>query len=307
MELWLDRIGEHGLLVVFLNVLLEQLGVPVPTYPVLFVTGALAARGVLPGWALLGVAVLACLIADTAWYLAGRRYGRRVLRLLCRISLSPDSCVRQTESVFSRWGAPSLVVAKFVPGFASVATALAGAMAIRRVPFLLFDALGAALWAGTGLLLGALFSDAIEDLIAVLILLGRWGVGLIGAAVAVFVAVKWWRRHRFAQMLRMARIDPAGLTDLVRQGRPPLILDVRTAEDWSAGRIPGARLLAAATRLRELDDHDRAALVVVYCDCPNDASAALAARRLLEAGYRSVLPLRGGFTAWVSAAGPVER
>jgi len=137
------------------------------------VTGALAARGQLNMVALLGTAVAACLLADTAWFLIDRWMGRRVLRVLCRISLSPDGCVRQTESIFTRFGPASLVVAKFVPGFASVATAMAGAMRIRRQPFLLFDAMGALLWAGVGLALGWLFSSAIEQIINTLAELGK--------------------------------------------------------------------------------------------------------------------------------------
>ena len=119
-------IEHYGLAFVFVNVLLLQAGLPVPAYPTLIVTGALAARSpyTLPG--LLATAVAASVIADVGWYLVGRRLGGRVLKTLCRVSLSPDSCVRQTESIFTRWGARSLTVAKFVPGFASVATAMAG-------------------------------------------------------------------------------------------------------------------------------------------------------------------------------------
>jgi membrane protein DedA with SNARE-associated domain len=119
---WLN---DYGLSVAFFSVLVEQLGLPLPAYPVLIVTGALSVDGSHSALALLAVAVSACLIADLAWYAAGRRYGSRVLRTICRVSMSPDSCVRQTESLFERWGIWSLLVAKFVPGFATLATALA--------------------------------------------------------------------------------------------------------------------------------------------------------------------------------------
>ena len=141
-------IEHYGLALVFVNVLMLQAGLPVPAYPTLIVTGALAARSpyTLPG--LVATAVAASVVADVGWYMVGRRFGGRVLKTLCRISLSPDTCVRQTETIFTRWGAPSLAVAKFIPGFASVATAMAGIVRLAPWRFVLFDAIGAALWSG---------------------------------------------------------------------------------------------------------------------------------------------------------------
>jgi membrane protein DedA with SNARE-associated domain/rhodanese-related sulfurtransferase len=267
-------------------------------------TGAFAARGQFNPAALLGAAVLACVIADTVWYLIGRWLGRRVLRLLCRISLSPDGCVRQTESIFTRYGAQSLVVAKFVPGFASVATALAGAMRIRRTPFALFDILGATLWAGVGLALGWLFAPAIDSIVATLSQLGRWGLIVLALAVVLFIAAKWWQRHRFNVQLQMARLSVDGLAELLASGAPALILDVRSPAGRDGGRIPGA--IDFSDEADELRDHPKDALVVVYCSCPNDASAVMAARKLLERGFRNVRPLAGGVDAWTAAGRALE-
>src|SRR5438477_11835425 len=102
-----DLITRHGLALIFANVLLEQLGVPLPAIPTLIVAGALAVDGTLSAPAVFGVAFAASMIGDCAWYVAGRQYGRRVMTTLCRISLSPDSCVRQTENHFERWGGRS--------------------------------------------------------------------------------------------------------------------------------------------------------------------------------------------------------
>ncbi|CAN5156212.1 DedA family protein/thiosulfate sulfurtransferase GlpE [soil metagenome] len=306
VELLLRLIAEYGLLVLFVNVLIEQLGVPLPAYPVLMVTGALAAHGEVNVVALLGTAVVACLIADTVWYLAGQWQGRRVLRLLCQISLSPDSCVRQTESIFTRWGAPSLMLAKFIPGFASVATALAGAMRIRRSSFLLFDAIGAALWAGVGLALGWLFANAIEDIMNTLAALGRWGLGLVALAGLAFIAAKWWQRRQVELQLRMDRMSVASLAELVDAGEQPMIVDVRSALSAAEGRIPGAIAAPGETVPEALERHAREALVVVYCACPNDASAVMAAHRLLKRGFKQVRPLAGGIDAWVAAGRDLE-
>lgn len=306
METLLHLVTAYGLGFVFVNVLVEQLGVPLPAYPVLMVTGALAARGQFHVGVLLGTAVIACLLADTVWFTIGRWWGRRVLRLLCRISLSPDSCVRQTESVFIRFGPASLVVAKFVPGFATVATALAGAMRIRVSPFLLFDTLGAALWVGGGLTLGWLFSPAIDDIVGTLARLGRFGAMLLLAAVAVFIATKWWQRRRFSAGLQMARLTPSALAALIEQGEQPLIVDVRSVVARDEGRIPGAVALGPNADAPELSAHPKDGLIVVYCACPNDASAVVAARRLIERGFSNVRPLLGGIDAWAAAGHRVD-
>lgn len=308
LELLTRSIAEHGLILVFLNVLFEQCGVPLPAYPVLLVTGALAARGELSVAALLGTAVAACLIADSAWYFAGQRFGRKVLRVLCRVSLSPDGCVRQTESIFERWGAGSLMVAKFVPGFASVATALAGALGIRRGRFIFFDAIGAALWAGCGLALGWLFSPAIDDIIATLAAVGKWGLALLAVALALFIASKWWQRHRFERQLRMERIGVATLVELIAAGDAPIILDVRSGIARADGQIPGALSLGPDEAFPlELIESVRDTPIVVYCACPNDASAALMARKLGLLGFTDVRPLLGGVEAWTTAGGALER
>jgi membrane protein DedA with SNARE-associated domain/rhodanese-related sulfurtransferase len=299
-------IAEYGLLAVFVNILVQQLGAPVPGYPLLMVTGALAARGELDVLALLGTAVVACVIADSVWYAIGQRAGRRVLRTLCRISLSPDGCVRQTESIYTRFGSPSLLVAKFVPGFASVATALAGAMRIRRGAFLLFDGLGALLWVGVGLSLGWLFAPAIEQIIGTLAQFGKWGLMLVALAAALFVAAKWWQRHRFNVQLRMARVTVDALGELLDRGERPLIVDVRSQIAREDGRIPGAIASLGDELAPELVAHPKEALIVVYCACPNDASAVLAARKLLERGFRNVRPLAGGIDAWTAAGRALE-
>ena len=306
MELLIRLISEYGLLFVFFNILAQQLGAPLPAYPVLMVTGALAARGQLNLAALLGTAVAACLLADTAWFLIGGWMGRRVLRLLCRISLSPDGCVRQTESIYTRFGAPSLMVAKFVPGFATVATAMAGAMRIRRRAFLMFDAAGATLWAGIGLALGWLFASAIEEIVNTLAELGKWGLMLLAVATALYVTWKWWQRHRFNVQLRMARVSVDALAELLDRGEHPLIVDVRSATAREDGRIPGAIMALGDALAPELLAHPKDAMVVVYCACPNDASAVLAARKLLERGFRNVRPLAGGIDAWVAAGRALE-
>jgi membrane protein DedA with SNARE-associated domain/rhodanese-related sulfurtransferase len=306
LETVLHLITQYGLVVVFVCILAEQLGVPFPGFGLLVITGALAARGQLSVFGLLAVAVLACLMADHVWYAIGRRSGRKVLKLLCKISLSPDSCVRQTESIFTRFGPPSLTVAKFIPGFASMATALAGAMRIAPMAFLIFDFIGSALWASAGLGLGWLFSSAIDDILATLGELGRWGLMLLVGAIALYVANKWWQRYRFNRQLRMDRVSVESLVGLIDSGRQPVIVDVRSDAARGEGRIPGAIPSTGDALPAALLAHPKDGMVVVYCACPNDASAVAAARKLLEKGFRNVRPLAGGVDAWVAAGRGLE-
>src|SRR4051812_47010468 len=211
----IDLIREFGLGFVFLNVLIEQAGVPVPAYPTLVVAGAYLTRDGSANAALLATGVAAALIADSGWYLMGRRYGVRVLRTLCRVSLSPDSCVSQTEMIFTRFGATSMLFAKFIPGFASVATAMAGAVGLRYWKFVLFDALGAILWVGVAMALGVIFRDAVVDILDTLQSLGKYGLLLVGIALAAYIASKWWRRRQFIAQLRMDRITVHELQEML--------------------------------------------------------------------------------------------
>src|SRR3954447_7401445 len=201
-----QSVASYGLPLVIGVVLLEQLGLPIPAIPVLVVAGALAVDGSLSAWQIVLGAVAASVLADSLWFALGRVQGNKILKTLCRISLSPDSCVRQTESVFERWGMPSLLVAKFIPGFSTVAPPMAGAVGARVPVFLLYDAGGALLWAGAGVVAGMVFHRAVDRVIAALASLGSGALVLLGAGLAVFVALKWWQRRRFYRMLRMARI-----------------------------------------------------------------------------------------------------
>ena len=237
----LDLLQHYGLAFVFVNVLALQAGLPLPAYPTLIVTGALASRGGYSLPALLATAVLASLIADLAWYSMGRRIGGPVLRTLCRISLSPDSCVRQTESIFARWGAPSLTVAKFIPGFASVATAMAGVLRVPLWRFIPFDAIGAALWSGVAIMLGYIFRNAIDDVLDVLQTLGKAGLLVIVVGFVLYVLWKWWQRLRFIRQLQMDRVTVDELRQLMDDGTLGTVIDVRSPMSQAVtGRIPGA-------------------------------------------------------------------
>jgi membrane protein DedA with SNARE-associated domain/rhodanese-related sulfurtransferase len=256
-----------------------------------------------------GVAVLACYIGDGLWFAGGRIYGRRVMSLLCRVSLSPDSCVRQSEYHFERWGKAALVISKFVPGLSTVTPPLAGAMGMGWPSFIVLNGIGISLWAGLPIAAGWVFHDQVGRVVAWLEGYGSVAVLLVGALLAAYVAFKWWERQRFYRALRLARITVEELRNLIERGKEPVVVDVRSDVARKAdGRfIPGALAMGAAdieARLRELPkDRD----LVFYCTCPNEASAAQVAKRLIELGYTRVRPLAGGLDAWIAAGHDVER
>jgi membrane protein DedA with SNARE-associated domain len=260
-------IAQYGVWLVFANVFVEQVGIPVPALPTLIIAGALAAEGKLSLPAVFIAAFTAALIADWIWFRLGRRHGQRILKTWCKISLSPDACVRQTEGIFERWGVRSLVAAKFVSGFSTVAPALSGMMGVKRRTFLAYDALGVTLWAGTGVGLGFLFHDAVEDILVFLDGYGTGALVFLGGALALFILFKWWQRWRFYKALRMARISPEELHGLMDGDAEPVVVDVRTdtGRRGNPRRIPGALVLEISAMDAQITQLPRGREIVVYC------------------------------------------
>ncbi|MDP2241426.1 MAG: VTT domain-containing protein [Burkholderiales bacterium] len=260
-------IAQHGLMLVFANVFLAQVGVPLPAVPMLVVAGALVAQGELAWAPLIAVTIAASLLGDTPWYIAGRRYGYRVLRTLCRIAIEPDSCVKQTENIFERWGAQSLMMAKFIPGFSTVAPPLAGAMKLGVARFMLYSAVSALLWAGVALAAGAFFHAEVEWALGWLGDMGGGALLAIAGAIVFYVAVKAVERYFLIRFLRMVRMSVEELHQLITQGAQPVILDARSSfsRRQDPRHIPGSipvDIVAPEAHLGAVPpDRD----VVVYC------------------------------------------
>jgi rhodanese-related sulfurtransferase len=201
-----------------------------------------------------------------------------------------------------------MLFAKFIPGFASVATAMAGAIGMRYPRFLLFDTLGAALWVGVAIALGQLFQDAIAEMLATLEDLGKYGLALLAVALVAYVASKWWRRRQFIRQLRMDRVSVDQLREMMDGDGSTTILDVRSPlVQEASGRIPGARPIDVERIHEGVDDVPREGDVIVYCACPNEATAVKVAQALQQVGFARVRPLLGGIDAWIAAGHDVER
>jgi membrane protein DedA with SNARE-associated domain/rhodanese-related sulfurtransferase len=299
--------GASGLVLVFLNVLLERGGLPIPAVPTLLVAGALAVGQANWGAAAFVLAAIACLIADLAWYYAGRAYGGRIMRLVCKISLSPDSCVSNTQLRFERWGLMAIAFAKFVPGLSTIAPPLAGATRMRLSRYVWVTSLGSLLWVGTFMGIGALAASQIMALLPRLAQLGGRAVLVLGLLLALYILLKWLERWRFYSALRMARVNVTELYSMMQGERPPTVLDVRakSALELDPRMVPGALHVPpedVATLLASIKHEGE---VIVYCTCPNEASAARVARLLMQHGVLRVRPLLGGLEAWIEAGYPV--
>jgi membrane protein DedA with SNARE-associated domain/rhodanese-related sulfurtransferase len=294
-------IAEFGLLAVFLNVLLDEGGLPLPSYPLLAVAGALAAQGQFSLVSAIGAAVSGAFIADNSWYWIARRHGRRVLALLCKLSLSPDSCVRQTETLFAKVGPRALLFAKFVPGLGNVAIALSGITRVSPAVFMPFELVGATLYLGLPILLGWLFHNAVTNILDTLARLGAIGLVIVAGALVLYLFLRWWERMLFIRQLRMDRITVDELVSLLDNKEKPILLDVRSREARASGVIPGAVAAHPEDMHPTLEYHDRDTEIVVYCACPNEATAALAAKHLKKAGFKKIRPLLGGIDAWAKA------
>lgn len=298
----------HGPPLLFGVVLLEQMGLPLPAPPFLLAAGALSAAGKFSPVLGAGLTVIACLIADAFWFYLGRHRGNQVLGLLCRISLEPDSCVRRTQNVFTRYGLRGVLVAKFVPGLSTVAPPLAGMAGISIGRFLVVDGIGALLYGGCFICLGYFFNAQVERVGSALVNIGGSALGVIAASIAAYIGFKFWQRQRLLRELRMARITVEELRKKQESGEQVVILDLRSSaalhEDPSL--IQGAIQLdldEIEKRHREIPrDRD----IIVYCSCPNEVTSARAALLLQRKGFTRVRPLLGGIDAWRERNYPLE-
>src|SRR5262249_29423628 len=289
--------------------LAHQLGLPIPAFPLLIWAGAVSYGDPLLATQAFVLAALAGSLGNLPWYFAGRRYGYRMLKLVCRVTLSPDSCVPQTRNAFDRRGPSMLVVSRFLPGVETVAPPLAGALSLPVGRFILYDAAGSALRAAAGLALGLVFHDQVGWLLDRLTDLGTNAVLLLGALLGAYMAWRFAQRWRFLRSLRTARISVHELNDMMNRGEDPVVLDVRTAAHrrLDGRQIPGAHPVDLDALESTPERVPRDGGVVVYCACPNEATAAKVALKLRARGFRRVRPLGGGIDAWMSAGLTVER
>jgi len=308
MALPIDIVVTYSYLLLFVWVLVEQLGLPLPSAPVLLAAGALSAQHQISFPFALAVSVAAALTADSTWFFIGRRHGHRVLRTLCKLSLEPTTCVRRTQDSFGRRRGAMLMFAKFVPGLGALAAPVAGQNGMSFAAFLAYDGLGATLWVSALLVCGRFFGDVLRRNPNLLAWVGRFSGALLILGVAAFVIGRLVRRRMVPRELVASRLEPKDLKQQLDAGELIYIIDLRHPLELVPDpfTLPGAVHFspdALTTRHSEIPrDRD----VVLYCTCPSEATSAKVALQLHKLGVERVRPLRGGFDEWKRLGYPMD-
>jgi membrane protein DedA with SNARE-associated domain/rhodanese-related sulfurtransferase len=298
----------YGYFLLFVWVLVEQLGLPLPATPVLLAAGALSAERQISFPEALFFGLVACLISDSTWFFVGKRFGHLVLRLLCKMSLEPTICVRRTQTSFGVRGRVTLLFAKFVPGLASLSSPVAGQSGMPFAEFLFFDFIGATIWVGTLLLSGRIFGDALKRDPSLLDWVGRFSGALLLLGILGFFAARVYRRRLVLRRLVSSRLEPLELKRQLDAGEPVYIVDLRHPLELLPDpfTLPGALHVSPEDLARRVHEIPRDRDIVLYCTCPNEATAATTAMKLHKLGIERIRPLRGGFDEWKRLGYPMD-
>jgi membrane protein DedA with SNARE-associated domain/rhodanese-related sulfurtransferase len=299
----------YGYLLLFAWVLVEQLGVPLPAAPVLLAAGALSAEGELSFVLALLSGLAASLVADSAWFFVGRRYGHRVLHLLCKLSVEPGVCVRQTQDSYGRHHGVTLLIAKFVPGLSTLAPPVAGQKGMTYSRFVFFDGAGAILWVGSLLTGGRFFGDLLNREPHLLAWAGRFSGALLVVGILGFLVGRVVRRRMILNKLISARLEPEELKRWLDAGDDVFIVDLRHPQDVESdpSKLPGALHIPVGALAERGHEIPRDRDIVVYCACrPTDATAVKTATMLQRQGIERVRPLRGGIGEWKRLGYPMD-
>lgn len=295
----------HGYSVLFASVFARQMCFPVPAILFLLAAGALAGSGRLTLAVAIGLAIIACLLADMAWYEAGRQWGDQILQFVYGLSLDPDAAARRSKKNFVQHGPKTLILAKFVAGLDAAAPPLAGLSGTSRLRFVAFDAVGAALWSGAYAGLGYVFSKDLDRAAAYATRLGSLLALVAFTGLAVNVGPKLVRWLHFMLEFRMVRITPEELKEKLDAGEKVMIVDLQGRLDrpQTVQGIPGA-VCIDPHRLEQYGDHNKSTQiprdreVVLYCAAPHELTSARVALALQRRGFERVRPLAGGLRAW---------
>jgi membrane protein DedA with SNARE-associated domain/rhodanese-related sulfurtransferase len=299
----LGLLEHHKYSLLFGWVLMEQGGIPIPTVPIMLALGTMSAAHRTHVSLALPLVVLACLISDSAWFFLGRRYGGKILDLLCRFSTEATTCLERTEGHLQKRGPVTLLFAKFVPGLATMAPPLAGRSGISYPMFLAYDGVGSLAWGAAWLFAGRFFGDLAKRSKDFFAMLEHFGALLVLLMVVGVVVYRYVKRQQFLRELRGLRLEPAQLTQ-----ERPFIVDLRHPLDVMTDPLvlPGALRLGPdeLKQRKEMIPHDRD--VVLYCTCPSEETSAKVALELRRMGVKRVRPLRGGLQGWKDAGYPLD-
>jgi membrane protein DedA with SNARE-associated domain/rhodanese-related sulfurtransferase len=302
MNTLVDLIQTYGLWLVFLITLLQSIGLPLPAFAVLIVTTAVTPPTEANIIILILTGSLGTLAGDVILYFAGKRYGTAILGKLCKISISPDTCVRSTGDIFERYGAPALTILKFVPGLSTLAPVVAGVAAMQVTVFVFFSSIAALIYLGAAVTLGAVFRHQVDGLIAALSHYGTLGGLFIVVLFGLYLLFKWLRRYSLIKQFETDRVTVNDLIELMDGKSDPVILDARPIDQRTRnGFIPGSVPIDENSFNDIADRYAEHKEIVIYCSCPNEITAARYAEKLRKVGLKRIRPLIGGIDAWAES------
>lgn len=303
----------HAYSVMFGWVLVEQAGLPVPSVPLMLAAGTMSAAHKVHLALLLLLILLACLVADSMWYWLGRRFGGRVLDVLCKMSLEASTCVHRAQGSITRRGGITLLFAKFIPGVSTIAAPIAGQSGMAFPEFVAYDMTGTLIWAAAWLFAGRFFGDVARRSSEFFATLTRSAAGLVLLMIVGIIVYRYVQRRRFMTELRGLRLEPEALLDMIDASRrdgidPPFIIDLRHPLDVLTDPmvVPGALRIGPDELRTHREEIPRDREIVLYCTCPSEQTSAKTAMELRRLGVRRVRPLRGGLQAWKDAGYPLE-
>src|ERR1700677_865095 len=308
MPLAYDFFLHYAYVILFLWVMGEQLGVPVPSIPLLLAAGTLTATHKLSFPLVLFAVVAGCFVSVTLWYMLGKRFGGTMVKLVCRLSFERSTCVRKTEDYFTKYGEQALLAAKFIPGLGTVAAPIAGQTGMKYPVFLAYDLAGALFWVLSVALTGRFFGDVIKRDPAAVAWFAHSAAVLVVLGVLGFLLHRVWRQRAFLQQVEPAKLQPAELNQMLDSGENPFTVDLPHPLDY----LPDPRVLPGAVRispdqlLRRNTEIPRDRDIILYCTCPSEATSAKVAMNLRRAGIYRVRPLRGGFDEWKKLGLPLR-
>lgn len=302
MNTLVDLVQTYGLWLVFLITLLQSVGLPLPAFAVLIVTTAVTPATEANIIILILTGSLGTLAGDLILYFAGKRYGTGILGKLCKISMSPDTCVRSTGDIFERYGAPALTIVKFIPGLSTLAPVVAGVYAMRVTLFVFFSSIAALIYLGAAVTLGAVFRHQVGGLIAALSHYGTMGGLFVVVLFGLYLLFKWLRRYRLIRQFETDRVTVDDLIELIDGESNPVILDARPIDQRTRnGFIPGSVPIDENSFNDIADRYAGHKEIVIYCSCPNEITAARYAEKLRKVGLKRIRPLVGGIDAWAQS------
>ncbi|TWR24427.1 hypothetical protein FPZ43_18570 [Mucilaginibacter pallidiroseus] len=306
MDTLIELVHVYGLWMIFVITLLQSLGLPLPAFAILMVTAAFTPLTLTDIVALIFTGSAGSLIGDFILYSAGKRYGTRILGRLCKISISPDSCVSGSSDLFERFGSPALTLAKFIPGLSTIAPLVAGVYRMRLSVFGIFSFIAAVVYLGSAVSLGVFFRNEISSIIAALSDYGKIGGLILAAAFGLYLLAKWIKRKRLIKQFNIDRVTVSDLYELIQEQSGPVILDARPADQRTRnGFIPGSILIGDKNLNEIAERFQRHNEVIIYCSCPNELTAARYAEKLRKVGLKRIGPLLGGIDEWAKSGGRV--